>query len=782
MLLSHPNKKLLAHLNETHQNMLMFLSEKSIGLSNEDNSKIIKILAFCHDFGKCNPFFQEYIRGGKVKDEEKEHSLISALFASFVALNILDRKELSILVFSVIVSHHGNIKDLTDILRRGQVKELEKIAFYQRNIERNKDKTIEVYKELDYSQFIEEFLSLNIENLINELRVIHSSNVKRAKIKDFYFLHHYYYSLLIDSDKLSASSTIIPNINTITYKEFLKEKERKFGLDTDNYRNVIYNTVIQNLELNTNEDFLTITSPTGSGKTITGIGAALYLKEKCNLKKIFYIMPFTSIINQSYEVLREFHKDKDSTYLFSYHSLSNNNYVVNDKGLILESGEYITPNIKNIGLIESLHSGITVTTFNQLFEAVISSKNRMIKKLHSFNNSVILIDEIQAISVKYMVGIQFILEKLVEYFNVKIIIMTATKPFILKDKTKELLPNYKDFFNLSRRTQFNFINSLKPVTIEEFVGIFNHQYISDKSYMIVCNSIASSMQVFKAIRKLKLVSEEDLYYLSTNQIPKDRMDIIFEIKEKLKKNKKVILICTQLVEAGVDVDFDEVFRDLSPIPSIVQVAGRCNRNGKKKRGNVSLFMLAADSEKEKMVYSYIYDKVEILITKEVLNKYSHGYTVKIKEEDYIYMIDEYYERLMDKYKDSQQSKDLTKAIAQFDLSNDSFIRKFALIDEKIGYIDLFLPVGEEGVATLNRFLNILKIEDKFNKKDSLVEIRGDLQKFKISLPLKAIKSKISYIKEVGGFLYLDVTATEQFYCKKLGFLRDDFEGGEGLFI
>jgi CRISPR-associated endonuclease/helicase Cas3 len=215
-----------------------------------------------------------------------------------------------------------------------------------------------------------------------------------------------------------------------------------------------------------------------------------------------------------------------------------------------------------------------------------------------------------------------------EKFNFYVILSTATQPLIF-EQTEEIIVNKDYYFSSFNRYVINV--DLEEKAIDDFSENLNLK--DDKSYMFILNTIGSSKKLFSKIKEL--YPNRKVEYLSTNLVPVERKRRIENIKSALDKGEKIILIATQLIEAGVDVDFDVVYRDFAPFDSIVQSAGRCNRNGLKDKGYVNLIKLRDDNNR--YFYSYIYDSVLCSITEELIKDFSN-----IEEKEIFELISRYY--------------------------------------------------------------------------------------------------------------------------------------------
>jgi CRISPR-associated endonuclease/helicase Cas3 len=579
---SHPEKLLIEHLKEVY--------DINKGLFGDEDREVYRIISLCHDFGKYTTYFQRHLFN-KETSEFSKHGFISAIFGGYVALNFL-KEPYPLYVYLAILHHHGNLETPLEHLPKnfkkideGDIWVLDKMNIFKKQMEdikKNKDEIYKDYQMVGLGQIFNDFLEEDALDILKKLRKIHFK-IERQESEIHYVNLLYFYSALISADKLSASNTrALDAIGVIEFDRLNREREEKIKgkQDINGIRSSIFKNVLENIEKNKDKGMFTITAPTGTGKTYAGFFSALKLRELLGEnRRIIYSLPFTSIIDQNYDVIEELfskfdeYKSSKGRYLIKHHSMADVEYQDENRDYSKTQEEL---------LIETWESGVVVTTFVQLLETLIGNRNRMLKKFVNIRGSIILLDEVQAIDIKYYPLIDFIFNLAVKYLDVKIIMMTATKPAILNGAV-ELLEGCDKYFSLFNRTKL--IPRLEGKSVGEFIEEFKEN-IEDKSYLIVCNTINQSIEVFSGLKDLN----RDVYYLSTNLVPKHRRERIKEVSERLKRGDKIILISTQVVEAGVDFDFDVVIRDLAPLDSIIQCAGRCNRNGKKEVGEVYIYI------------------------------------------------------------------------------------------------------------------------------------------------------------------------------------------------
>ncbi|MFN3782133.1 MAG: CRISPR-associated helicase Cas3', partial [Candidatus Kapaibacteriota bacterium] len=262
-------------------------------------------------------------------------------------------------------------------------------------------------------------------------------------------------------------------------------------------------------------------------------------------------------------------------------------------------------------LIEGWNAEIIVTTFVQFFHTLVSYHNRCLRKFHRLVNSIIILDEVQSIPIKFWLLTRKLLLDLTSEFNSYVILVTATQPLIFEPGEIKNLCNHRPYFEALNRIKI--IPRVQvPTTLDELAVQFN---LEEKTHLFIFNTISSAKSFYNKLIEENLVHKSDITFLSAHIIPKIRRERI----EKIKRKDYKVVVTTQLVEAGVDIDFDVVVRDIAPLDSIIQSAGRCNRNAD-KQGEVFVYTLV---ENNKRFANYIYDKVLLDITESILKSKNH---------------------------------------------------------------------------------------------------------------------------------------------------------------
>jgi CRISPR-associated endonuclease/helicase Cas3 len=309
--------------------------------------------------------------------------------------------------------------------------------------------------------------------------------------------------------------------------------------------------------------FFSLTVPTGGGKTLSSMAFALGHAEKYGKKRIIYVIPYTSIIEQNANVFREiFGADE----------------IVEHHANLDEDDSTIRSRLAT----ENWDAPVIITTNVQFFESLFAAKTSRCRKLHNIANSVVVLDEAQMIPPEFLEPILETLRLLVAHYRVSFVICTATQPVFEKQKA---FPQFPGLPEGSIREIIQDVPSL--YTALERVRI---EFPKEKDSAITWQNLAGELSEYdqvlcivsdrKSCRELYAQMPEGTYHLSALMCAQHRSDAIAEIKDTLHKNESIRVISTQLVEAGVDIDFPVVYRAMAGLDSIAQSAGRCNREGK----------------------------------------------------------------------------------------------------------------------------------------------------------------------------------------------------------
>lgn len=305
-----------------------------------------------------------------------------------------------------------------------------------------------------------------------------------------------------------------------------------------------------------------LTVPTGGGKTVSSLAFALSHAVKHDMKRIIYVIPYTSIIDQNAKVFRDI--------------LGDENVVEHHSQVDLPDTDAETPDALRKRLAcENWDAPVIVTTAVQFFESFYAAKPGRCRKLHNVANSVVIFDEAQTLPISLMRPCVSVIDQLVQHYGVTAVLCTATQPELLSifsgftagNRIQELVPDPDALFSSLRRVTFQQDGTLSD---EELAARIRQE----NAVLCIVNSRKQARSLYEALPK------EGRFHLSTLMNAIDRERTIATIRERLDKKQCCRVISTSLIEAGVDVDFPTVYRELAGLDSILQAAGRCNREGK----------------------------------------------------------------------------------------------------------------------------------------------------------------------------------------------------------
>ena len=725
-LFSHPNRLLEDHIKGVCAKVRLFAHQANISPTLQ---KLLLIIAFAHDLGKATSFFQRYLLGEKQlkKDERTKHALLGGVIALHLALKegIQDPLHLA-LAFLLPKRHHGDLHSFDKDLLLSP----EQIAILQEQIEAIDKEAFE--KLLDniglFSFSLDEIDFNKIRKRLQRLKIAFRKDQKELLS---YLETLTLFSILIDSDKLDATLQDDYHFDTTQFSpELVTNYLQKQNIPKTKLNDLRQEALKEVLSQPYQQEqrVYDLTLPTGMGKTLISFAFALKLAKSHNTH-IIYALPFLSIIEQNYEVIKSVLEANGITptseVLLKHHHLTELLYKSNE-----EEFDYDRSRV----LIEGWQSQIVVTTFVQFFHTLIGYQNKMVRKFHRLTNAVVILDEVQSIPSVYWPLIRALIAQLAKKFNFYVIFVTATQPMILEHSCALVDKDYFSHFN-----RYRIIPLLEPKRLDIFLPTVSLQ--PQKRYLFILNTIAQAKEFYTYFKQF------DPVLLTTHIIPKERKKRISALK-----NSK-IAIATQLIEAGVDVDFDVVFRDLAPFDSIIQSAGRCNREAKRSQGEVFITNLIDDNGRS--FASYIYDSTLLATTQEIISK------GKFEEKEVLEKIEEYF-NLLQQRKSFFESKELLQAIQRLDFDA---LKNFQLIKERVDLVDVFVQTDKEGVAIWQEFCKIMQIEDLFEKKAAFAKIKARFYDYVISVPIKDNEPPI----ECGHYVvYLD--DLQNYYDLDTGFI------------
>lgn len=515
-------------------------------------SDLAYVLGQIHDLGKYSQGFQNYL----LKDGNSvEHSISGAVYLK--EKTKINFKE--ILAF-IVAGHHGGLHNKGDLVNKLEKKK--KFDFVQEGISKYEEKFEGIFKEnfevdinIRNQYEVEFFIRMLFSSLVDADFLDTEKHFDQSKYSlrelEQYDLKELWTKFKRDQDELqqNAEDTFVNRIRKNIYKKSIKKADNKNG-------------------------FYSMTVPTGGGKTRTGLGFALKHAIHNNMDRVIVVIPYTNIIEQT---AKEYREILGYNKVLEHHS--NFEFTEDDKEM--ESRVKLAA--------ENWDMPIVVTTSVQFFESIFASKVSRTRKIHNIANSVIIMDEVQTLPPGFLKAILQVMKQLVNNYSSTIIFSTATQPafktragFEGIDNIKEIAPQPDKIYKDLKRVEYNFDYIEQKMSWREVV----EKMLEKKQALVVLNTRDGAREVFS---KLKQSEQNNIYHLSTYMCAKHRSIVLDEIKEKLKNNENCYLVSTQLIEAGVDIDFPLVLRAIAPLDSIVQAAGRCNREGELDVGEVIVF-------------------------------------------------------------------------------------------------------------------------------------------------------------------------------------------------
>jgi CRISPR-associated endonuclease/helicase Cas3 len=611
------HEQLLAHIRakdkelQSLANHLQKVSELTGTFSDEIGLKEAgELLGLLHDFGKANNQFQNYLLSGEgflnpdadgyIDPEANrgkiDHSTAGAQVIYEHLWNKGPKEKIAAQILALCISsHHSGLIDcLTPDGENNFKKRMGKIDEYTHKTQ-DISNLQDVMAVIDSSRFNEV-----PAQLFKKLKQLQTTGVDSQTTSVFKagLLIRFLLSCLIDADRLDTADFESPNNKYIrnygkyrSWKVLIKRldiKLKEFGKKENQNSVDKLRTQVSQACLDYSKKpkgIYQLTVPTGGGKTLASLRFALNHADFHGMQKVFYIIPYTSIIDQNANEIRKILEDKD----VYGHYLDQ---------VVLEHHSNLTPDEEthrqNL-LAQNWDAPIVLTTQVQFFEALFGSGTRSIRRMHQLANSVIILDEVQTIPIQSIHMLNLALRFLTENCGATVVLCTATQPpldnisqpyrALTIHSDQRIIQNERELYRQLTRVRVYDRRKVAGWSVSEVADLSEKLLEEKGSVLIVVNTKKSAHLLYEMINGKKIAGL-NLYHLSTNMCPTHRLEIIETIKQKL-DHEPVICVSTQLIEAGVDIDFGAVIRYLAGLDSIAQSAGRCNRHGKRPSlGNV----------------------------------------------------------------------------------------------------------------------------------------------------------------------------------------------------
>ena len=391
-----------------------------------------------------------------------------------------------------------------------------------------------------------------------------------------------------------------------------------------------------------------LTVPTGGGKTISSLAFALRHAVRHHLNRIIYVIPYTSIIEQNARIF------KDILGVF--------NVLEDHSNVGYENSEELE--LKQLAA-ENWDMPVVVTTNVQFFESLFHNRTSKCRKLHNIAGSVIIFDEAQMLPVNYLKPCIQAISELIWNYRCTAVICTATQPAFQKFfagglKAEEICPDIEDQYQFFKRTEVSYEGEYTEESLIEELEKHNQA-------LCILNSRKRVQRIYESLKG------EGVYHLSTFMYPKHRRRVLDTIRKRLKDGKRCLLIATSLVEAGVDFDFCTVYRELAGLDSIIQAAGRCNREGKKNKKKCRTIVVTFEEDGTRIPSDL---KLPMEVARQIVRKY--------EDISSLGAIQEYFERL---YNFRGEGLDAKEIVKQFEDGTRSFSFPFKTVAEQFQLIE-----------------------------------------------------------------------------------------------
>lgn len=795
MIISHPafkeyqKKPLTEHLENVARGCSLRIQRLSLD-THTISAKNLADLAFrvglLHDLGKASSYFQTHIRGGKPNALSK-HSLISAIVLYYDLIRDSRFGGFALLAFKAVQRHHGNLSTFG-------TERLDDAVLIDTSLKIYVDVTKQIQTDADLNQFFlrhhVKFPELNIlmlKDLGNELEYLEPVKNADDAIERF-IIQNLLFSVLIDADKYDAAridhtpdQTLQAPLNYSPYKHLDTFEQ------TENELNDIRSklTKVAGSTLPDSGNCFAMSAPTGSGKTFACLAFADSMQKHSQCpRRVLYCLPYTSIIDQNHneiaKVIQANGNDAGNPdFLLKHHHLMDFSRENRDENYDLH--DYMNDNL----VANSWNAACVVSTFVQLFHSLIGYRNSMVRKLHNIVNSIILLDEVQSLPPKYYPLLRHVFRVLATRFDTIILTCTATQPFIYEPATfVEISPANLFDHPVFKRVELR-INS-QPRSLSEFVEELNLD--GAPNALFVMNTKRSAIELY---RLLKQIYDDfyEIHCLTTFHTPITRIDKIAEIKTALNRGKPVILVSTQLIEAGVDISFQRVYRDFGPLDSVIQVAGRCNRHG--EYGNLGGKMVLLNLHREEKTYaSYVYDSYLLYKTKAVF-----GDKQRIESLEFPNVIQAYYRSL----EFSADANALMNAIKEMNYDQDyrdqMAIQRFKLIEDQYCSQSLYIlmdQIAQDAMELLiesRRLLAGMIFAD--NQEESILRLQIKrsyhvLSQYQLSLlpgDIRSYDQRMSFFHKLDDSVYyIPMDYVDQAYSYETGFLPEPSSSGSVISI
>lgn len=557
-------------------------------------SQIPRMAALLHDVGKVAQQFQTYLISGKGRRGEIPHARQGAFVVNDLPISNSAAEIVKEILELVIAKHHGELPDC--------INEIGDEAFLTGFTEADKQNPKYAYGEI--KQGLHD-LDLDLQDTFQQAEKDVFDFVGRTKLlklsKDsryFYsgLLVKYVYSRLIDADRTdTAYFETKEQYHPIKadWSELIRRLDESMkSFDSTSEINKIRQQITEQCRQAGSREtgIYRLSVPTGGGKTLASLNFALHHALETGKRRIIYVIPYLSITSQTVATFRNMlGLDADSNIVLEHYSTAGLQNSGNT-GSIGTSEEEDAKERQRKLASERWDNPIIVTTMVEFLETVMSARGTKLRKFHNMANSVIIFDEIQSLPLNIINPFNEVVSFLSTILDSTILLCSATQPLLERTARKnlrlsdepDLIDNTDGYEEKLKRTRI--IASQESKSCEELANIIYEQALRNGNCLSIVNTKSEARKMYQCLQELNADGQFELIHLSTAMCGKHRADQLARIKVLTDPHdsKPVICVSTQLIEAGVDLSFACVVRAMAGLDSIMQAAGRCNRNGESK--------------------------------------------------------------------------------------------------------------------------------------------------------------------------------------------------------
>jgi len=723
-LLSHPDKLLSTHVTEVREATQKILSRYT---QDAERERLVSDIVSLHDLGKTSPAFQEYIRdptGYRGARNGKAHTPVG--FAATLLLGErLDQDSFwKLCVAAAVLGHHSgfpNANRLTDHFLLGdewaRIIDKQAAEIPARDVSELTGFPLEeILTDSNFRDNAYDVAEALIEDLQDKVKAdLPGAVADRLKMQ-------FAFSILLEADKafLALSSEARKEYRSVSeaslspslVEEHLENSEES-GINA--LRTSARKQALETLRENPDRRLWTLALPTGLGKTLTSADLALTLREASpegRKRRVFLVLPFLSIIDQTAGVYDELLGGPLPSTLMQSHSLSERVYDTEDE----RDAEFF---------LDTWSSEIVITTFDQFLLSLLGDRSRHQMRFHNLADAVLIFDEVQALPNQLWDIVNHALTQLTEHLGSTAILMSATQPGFVEE-TGSLIQTPEKYYEKFGRYRL-VLKHKTPTKLEGFIEsvLGRRDELERERVLITLNTRASAREVRRALTEAGWGAP--VYFLTADVTPKDRLAAIDKIKKY--RDEPCLVVSTQVIEAGVDVDMSLVMRDFAPLDSLIQVAGRCNRNAHWYRKDVEIYHLtnATGRSFAEMVYTVGKGSPDVRLeeTRKVLKPCGI-----VPEENVLGICNDYFARL-------RNGKDLGRRHTRnwASLAEEQPNIRELLRGERTGQVQLIVAERDEGDLVTD-IETALEVRDRWERRRSLRNLAGRIARVTVSVWVK----------------------------------------------